>query len=273
MPVLLKLILIKELQMKCFVILLLLTSTVAAQDRIFTYTYQSNVLRAGEFEVEPWMTVRWGRESFYRRLDQRLEFETGLTQNLQTAFYLNSTQRSYQVNDSTLAGSHAISFSNEWKYKLRDPVADPFGLALYGEIGIGASEIELESKLIVDKKFEKWVAAFNLVGEWEFEKEAEGSKVETEKETAVEIDLALARRLSSSVYLGLEVRNHNEFVKGTWEHSALFAGPTLSVTRDRFWINATILPQIHAFKGATKNGLQLTDHEKLETRIMFSYAF
>ncbi len=259
--------------MRFLLLAVIVTTAVSAQDRIFTYTYQSNVLRAGEFEIEPWMTVRWGRESFFRRLDQRLEFETGLTQNLQTAFYLNTTQASYQVDDSTLAGSHSISFSNEWKWKLRDPVADPFGLALYGEIGIGASEIELESKLILDKRFDKWVTAFNLVGEWEFEKEAEGPEIETEKETAVEVDLAVARKLSNSVYLGLEVRNRNALVKGKLDYSVLFAGPTLSITRDRFWINATVLPQIRALKGATKGGLQLTDHEKLETRIMFSYAF
>ena len=126
-----------------------------AQDRIFTYAYQSTVLNKGQREIEIWNTVRTGREDFYARLDHRSEFEIGLGRKLQTAFYLNLTAKTRTTEEDASKSLHTeneISFSNEWKLKLMDPVANPFGLALYGEYGIGSNEFELEGKLILDKR-------------------------------------------------------------------------------------------------------------------------
>ncbi len=62
---------------------------VFAQDRVFTYTYQSPVLNKGQKEIEVWTTLRGGRNDYFRGIDHRLEFEIGLGKRLQTAFYLN----------------------------------------------------------------------------------------------------------------------------------------------------------------------------------------
>lgn len=243
-----------------------------AQDRIFNYTYQSTVLNAGQREIEPWVTFRWGKKNFYRAMDTRLEYEIGLGHNLQTAFYLNATSEA-SGNSSGLTTDQEFSFSNEWKYKWQDPLADRIGLGLYQEFKLAPKAIELESKIILDKNFGHSIAALNLVGAMEFEKEAENGKFETEHEIELEVDVAYAFRLSKGWYVGVESTNHNEIMKGQWEHSALFAGPVISYSRDNFWINCTILPQIAAFKGRTYKGLVLDEHEKLETRMIFSYAF
>jgi len=252
---------------------LLAVNSLKAQDRIFTYTYQSNVLNVGQREIEPWSTFKWGKKDFYREFDHRIEFELGMAKNLQTAFYLNLKTSASQNTDSTIVTDNDISFSNEWKYKISDPVADKIGFALYEEIGIGRKEIEFESKLIFDKRIGNSTLALNLVHEFELENEAENGEVELEKENAIEIDFGYSYNISKNWYLGFELRNHNEIKEGKWEHSALFGGPTLSYTHDNFWINVTILPQIKGLKGATDNGLVLDEHEKLETRLIFSYAF
>jgi hypothetical protein len=70
---------------------LLLTISLLAQDRLFTYTYQSTLLNNGQRELEVWNTLRAGRQDYYARIDNRTEFEIGLGKNLQTAFYLNLT--------------------------------------------------------------------------------------------------------------------------------------------------------------------------------------
>jgi len=45
-----------------------------------------------------------------------------------------------------------ISFSNEWKYKFSDPVADKIGFTGYAEVTVATDELELEFKAILDKK-------------------------------------------------------------------------------------------------------------------------
>src|SRR5262245_32721798 len=70
-------------------VLAALTATASANDRHFTYTYETAVLAPGAREVEIWSTPRIGRTDYYTAFDERLELELGLTDRLLTAFYLN----------------------------------------------------------------------------------------------------------------------------------------------------------------------------------------
>ena len=83
------------------------------QDRIFTYTYQTNVLHSGQREIEVWNTLETGREDYYQRLRSRVEYELGLGGNLQTAFYLNLSQKTYfdqDIQDLLDFGFEAVGF-------------------------------------------------------------------------------------------------------------------------------------------------------------------
>ena len=155
------------------ILFILITSIVFtkhfSQDRSFVRTYQSIVLPKGEKEIEVWSTLRYGKDDFYRRLDNRFEFEIGLSNKLQTAFYINTSQNTFRAGDEIVTQPTSVSFSNEWKYKISDPVANAIGSGLYGEYKIGSDELELELKLILDKKINKNLFAFNAVGEFEFE--------------------------------------------------------------------------------------------------------
>jgi len=117
-----------------------------AQDRNFARTYQTNVLPKGAIDLEFWHTSRLGHSSqFFHAQDQRLEIEFGLGKNWQTAFYLNRYQQRYSISSDGTITSNEIGFSNEWKVKLSDPVANKLGLSLYGEWGVkGGDELELE---------------------------------------------------------------------------------------------------------------------------------
>jgi hypothetical protein len=248
-----------------------------ASERRFTYTYESLVLNPGEIEVEPWITYRVGRDDYYARLDHRLEFEAGLTQRLQTAVYLNFRATTAQADSSLSSEFEWSGISNEWKLKLRDPVADPFGLALYFEWGASTSEVELEGKLIVDKRTSNFLAAFNAViePEWELEIEPGTDDVGAEDEVNFEFDLGLAYFPSSKFSIGIEARNHNEYVPGEgYEHSALFAGPVASYASQTWWATLTVLPQVAKLKGSEADAgrdLVLSEHEKLEVRLLFGF--
>jgi hypothetical protein len=246
-----------------------------ANERRFTYVYETSVLPPGAREIELWNTYRSDKGYFYRRMDQRVEYEFGVANNLMGSFYLNSN---WQVQDSAgvkINGadmtSQAISISSEWKYKLMDRVADPFGLALYGEATLGLHEDELEGKILCDKQFNNILLAFNGVIEQDWETEMEEGNAKTEKELSLEFDLGVSYQATSSFSFGFELRNHNVIKDGDLEHSAFFAGPVASYTAENWWATLTILPQVTSFKGTTNGKLDLHEYEKVEARLLFSF--
>lgn len=248
-----------------------------AQDRIFNYTYQSGVLNKGQKEIEIWTTMKNGKDNFYRAFDHRMEYEVGLGSKLQTSFYLNYGYGSAiedQNGVQSLNSFTKYSFSNEWKLKLSDPAANRLGSALYFEYTLGPTETELEGKVILDKHIGNFVHAFNLVGEYEIEKEfeAEGTKLlpNNHGELALELNYGMAYRFKNNLSLGLEAMNQNIIDDSKWEFSVLSAGPCVSWATNGFWINLTCMPQIANLKGG---GLELHDNQKLQTRLVFSYAF
>lgn len=247
----------------------------AASERRFTYTYESATLAPGQREIEPWTTFRMGRDGFYNRVDNRLELEFGLTDRLQTSWYLNLT--GITEDDPSPGPGRMSSFEHagvswELKYKLMDPVADPVGMALYFEATGGPSELELEGKLILDKRIGSWLLAMNLVGEQEWEL----AGPETEAELLLEAVGAVGYFVTPHLTLGLEVRDHNVIGHGDkdWESSALFAGPAVSYAWPTWWTAVSVLPQLGNLKREPGTGsLDLADHERVNARLIFGTHF
>jgi hypothetical protein len=248
-----------------------------AQDRVFTYTYQSGVLNKGQKELEIWTTLANGRDNYYRGFDHRMEFEIGLGGKLQTAFYLNYGYSKGVIEENgiqTLTSNTDYSFSNEWKLKLSDPVANRIGSAIYFEYTLAPTETELEGKIILDKQTGNFVNAFNIVGEYGIGKNfiANGTKLEmeNEKELIIELNYGISYKIKDALNIGLEIFNQNLVNESNWENSVLSLGPCFSYSINGLWINLTFMPQIVNLKGG---GLELTEHERLQTRLIFSYEF
>ena len=261
---------------KIFVfVLLAYTFPAKAQDRFFSRTYTSNVLPKGIIDIEFWHTSRFGhRQQFFNAQDQRIEVEVGLGKNVQTAFYLNRFQSRFSDNISGTNVSNEIGFSNEWKIKLSDPTANKVGAALYAEASVkGGDEIELETKLILDKYFGKNLFAFNAVAEFEKEFEWLNQRVKTEGwNTPLEFDLAYMYDIRANLGAGIEIVNTNDIKKREgWTNSIIYAGPTLNFRGNRWFIIINYLPQLKnirktVFSPDTKD---LTNHERTEARILF----
>lgn len=258
-----------------FAVLLISNTNISANERRFTYIYESLVLNRGARELEIWNTYRANRGYYYRRLDQRAEFEFGLGNNLMSAFYLNNSWRLQDENGAAAGGdavpSQEVSISSEWKYKLLDRVASPVGLGLYGEATVGLNEFELEGKLLLDKQMGDLLVAFNGVVEHEWETELENGVSSTAKELNLEFNLGASYQMAGSFSMGVELRNTNTLIKGEVVNSVLFAGPVLAYADEYWWAALTVMPQVTAFKGATEGRLSLDDHEKVETRLLFSF--
>lgn len=251
-------------------VLLVTAGFMNAQDRLFTHTYQSNVLGKNQKEIEVWTDVTTGKDDFYRNITNRLEFEIGLGKNLQTAFYLNTKQVASLDKDlnEIIVKPFEIGFSNEWKYQISKPVADKIGSAVYLEYGFAPDEFEVELKAILDKRFGNSTHAINATYEPEWKITTENGKKVTEKELKYNFSYAYAYQLNNQFNLGFEAVNKN-VKEGDEKNSALFVGPLLSYNTNNFWANLSVLPQVSAL---TKSGLNTTEFTKLDVRLIFSYT-
>ncbi len=258
-------------------VLSVLALTAGAQDRYFARTYNSNVLPKGSIDLEFWHSSRFGhRGQFFHAQDQRMEIEIGLGGNLQTAFYFNRYQQRFSTSADGTETANETGFSNEWKWRVSKPFSKT-GVALYGEWGIrGGDELELETKLILDRWIGKHLVAFNGILEYEKEFKWENGKLLSDEwEMPVEFDLAYMYTVKPSVGLGFEIRNHNGIAKGKgWEHSVFFGGPTLNIRGNNWFLIANYLPQwvnVHRTPEAPLRKV-LDEHERAEARILIGVS-
>lgn len=249
----------------------------AANERHFTYTHESAVLPPGAREVELWTTYRTGRDEYYTEMDNRAEFEIGLTNRLMTAFYLNWKDVASQDNSTnppSIKKEHEFQgISSEWKYKMTDPVANKIGSALYGEVSVGTDEFGFEGKLILDKRIGNHLFAYNIVVEPEWHRKADGGT--TTPEVEFENDLAYTHFFTSRFAAGVEVRGHSEFTsENKPEHVALFAGPVVSYAAETWWVAFTAMGQLPAIKRSVNDkdsSLVLDEHERFNARLLLSF--
>jgi len=262
-----------------------------AQDRVFARTYQSNVISKGSFDFEYWTTLRTGKVgfgspfAFGRHLDSRYEMEFGLGKNIQTAFYFNTYNFKYAMLDSSASSFPTqtqieTSFSNEWKFKLSDPVANKIGSALYLEVTAGSDEYELEGKFILDKRYNNDLFALNIVGGLELETvvKRQGNSINRLNElfTPIEINYAYMHFFNSYSGIGLEVTNRNLLSEDNgWEHSVLFGGPTFFINQGRFFVVLNALPQlVNLHKTDVAPGNRVLDiYEDFDFRLITGYSF
>lgn len=260
--------------------IILLSESVFADERLFTYSYEPDVLPKSQLEFEQWITARLGKDTGdYARWDLREELEYGITDRLTTALYLNFTDVYFSpkdgVDEEEEDSFNFKGISSEWKYQLLNPYTDPIGIVLYGEISTdGGEELELEEKIIIGKYFNnKWALVMNATyeQEWEFE------HGETEKEAALEFTTGVSYKITPQWAVGLELRNHREFEDGLdlsdQAHSAWFLGPNVHYGAPSWWATFTVLPQIHGNGEGASGSRQLDEHERVELRLIAGVLF
>jgi len=243
-----------------------------ANERHFTRSNESATLPAGTVEIEPWATARLGRDGYFTGIDNRLEFEAGVTDRLQTALYLNWSgegARNPVTNGIDTSSKHK-GISSEWKLRLTDSVADPIGSALYLEVTLAPKSVEIESKILLDKRVGPWNVVCNAV--YEFERNYEESINEHKFSATAGVAYFLAERVS----LGLEALDLNVLEPAApgspneLKHGAIFAGPVLSYGQDRWWLAASVTPQLFGYGKAVApgRGLDLDGFERMQARVL-----
>jgi hypothetical protein len=248
-------------------ILFLLIARIEASERHFGFSYESPVLQAGQKELETYTNFKFGKALFYSAQDQRLEFEFGLGDGIQTSLYLNFEQE--MEDDGTgLVLSQFLSdgISNEWKFKITDSLTDDFGLGLYLENGFKPDEYELETKIILDKRSGNWLGTLNVTNEPEY------NYLDQTLGYSLIPSLGLGYFLvSDRLFLGLESQ-----IDLFWYDTSLpvtrsifSAGPVIAYSAEDWWVVVSYLPQIANLRGA---GLDLVESQRNQLQLGFSIA-
>lgn len=256
-------------------IVALLSIPAGADERKFTYSTEPKTLPKGGLEFEQWATLRTGKEDGdFVRVDLREEIEYGITDRLTTAFYVNleylDSEGVTGVEDETEFEFEGVS--SEWKYRLTDPTA-AVGLLLYGEVGVGEHEQEVEFKLVAGKDVGDWTFAYNFITELEREEEEEPTgETEWEKESEIAHSFGVSYRVAAGVNIGVEGLARL-LMEGTFketESHAYFIGPNVHVASKAWWATLTFLKQVDIKENS---GLDLERLEKYELRLIFGLNF
>ncbi len=205
----------------------------------FTYVYQT--LPKGEGEVEQYVDLvplkalgaATHNPTWYLATQFQTEFEYGITDHLELGLYA-----AFRPTPLNLADAADLSEGTGVKERLRWRLGDegglPLDIALYGELVEFESELELEAKVILQKRFGNLTLATNLWGEREYEF-AEGWG------WTINPTLGATYELSPVWHLGVEGWMRSEWPDKTPAVRAFelgpheFAGPTLMLEFGRIW--------------------------------------
>jgi hypothetical protein len=216
-------------------------SAARATPRPLPFTYQHETLPAGTAEIEQFVdfvplravTSSGGTETVpYLGTQFTTEFEIGLTDRLELGLYVTYVP---QPGEDFVAVPHLISGNGakqRLRYRLADPGAWPIDVGLYFEVAENEREIELEAKIILQRRFGAVRLISNLWVEQEF------YYTGGEPELILNPTLGVTGELSPRYHLGAEAWLRVEDFGESGEFNAgphVFAGPTFLANFGRLW--------------------------------------
>ena len=243
-----------------FVVSAVLVAGVAsANPRALPFTYPSESLPQGQIEFEqfvdmtpvPALTLE-GDRRLQPLATMTTELEYGITSALELGLYLQLSS-----DPSLGAGFSPFLFDGvkqRLRYRLADPGEWPVDVAFYAEIAELHDELELEGKVILQRRFGQFRVASNLVIEREF-------YYAGEQEWVFAPTLGLTFEPNPSLSVGLESFLNAEF--GAEEELAaesfnaspqVYVGPTGMYQWKRLWLSAGAYVRATEFDRLAQDG-------------------
>lgn len=225
-------------------VLAALANSAEAGSRRFTYSYETTTMSKGAMELESWVTWKTDKASDpdFERFDIRHEFEYGVTDRLQLAFYFADWR--YEENATESGKTEFRDIAVEAIYNLTDPNTTPFGSAVYGEIKGSDDFIELESKFLLQKNLGQWMFVYNVGGEIKWENDYQDDEAELFQSAGVSYQINPAWSTGLEVVHEIAVPDVD-----TIGDSAVYLGPNASWRHGNFFVTATGLWQVTSLAG------------------------
>ncbi|HTA18593.1 MAG TPA: hypothetical protein VK989_04840 [Polyangia bacterium] len=227
-----------------------------ANPRPLPFTYQSETLPKGAVEVEQFVDLvpvrivdTSGQPTWYLASQYQTEFEVGLTDRLELSLYVTYVpQPSPGVTNSVPALTEGNGVKQRLRYRLADPDAWPVDVALYGEVTENDREIELEGKIILQRRVGRVRFITNLWAEHEL-------YFNGDREWVLNPTVGVTAELTPRYHLGLEgwMRAEDKVAgtivpgvqsRGWVVKPHVFVGPAFMMNFGRMWWSNGVYLQV-----------------------------
>jgi hypothetical protein len=214
-----------------------------ANPRPLPMTYNVETTAEGEIEVEQYVdlvplkatSTSTGSPTWFNALAMQTELEYGITRRLELGLYFTVVP---SIGENLSQASTLPHVGNGMKqrlrYRLTDPETWPVDVALYGELVETQNEIEVEAKVILQRRLGRVRLMVNISGEREF-------YFDGRREWVANPSGGATVELSARYHLGVETwwraeypdvapakRNFNLGPQG-------YVGPAFLMSFNRFW--------------------------------------
>ena len=241
-----------------------LAGSASADRKYFLQSYTPYLAQAGTLELETWLTARSGKQDprEHTAWAQRLEFEYAVADRLTAAAYLNFSQPSGEA-------MHFDSPSLELIYRLTEAGSFPLDSALYLETSESGEELEIEPKILLARRFGRFVSTTNLIGELEYRHNDEELLPDgriLRKAFTGEISAGVAYELATPVAIALEAKCRADYPNFGRRSAAVWSlGPSLNLQSGKVQLAVGVLSQISGTP-KTRGNRNLVDFEKTQVR-------
>jgi hypothetical protein len=224
--------------------LLVLAATAHANPRPLPMTYTTDTLPAKAAELELYLDMTPLRaispasseaETFLASAFAA-EFEIGLTDRLELGLYLTFVPDfgEQYANQTRIAGA-GTGAKQRLRYRFADEGAWPVDVGIYGELVENEREIEIETKLLLHRRFDRLRIAANLSSEYEL-------YFSKQREWVLNPSLGASYEITPAYHVGLEAWVRGEYPTNPKPASRTFGlgphayvGPTLMMSFGTLW--------------------------------------
>jgi hypothetical protein len=233
---------------------LTVAGTASANPRIFPFTYTVDTLPKGELEIEQYvdyipirvLSNATGRPAWYGSTDFQTELEYGITSKLELGLYLTFAPSEGQDYSSFAAPIEGNGLKERLKYRFAEPGEWPIDLGVYGELVEDQREIELEAKIILERRLGPMRIAANLTGEREY-------YFNSQKDWVLNPSLGASVEATPAIQPGIEAFLRSEYTSPKITPRPFDLGPHV-------YVGPTLLSQFGRLWWAVGAYARVTDH-------------
>jgi len=245
-------------------LLLVTAASTAAAERDFAFTWTTHVLERGRDDLEVWLTPRLGRVEDYSNLETRFAWTHGVVKDLESQVSLDLA---FETTKTTHSVDPRLSSLWRWAPWKADDVV---GLGVVGRASLGFDVLEVEARLVADKRLGEVLLAANALASQSFLWNGRSGAT-----TRLEESLGVAYQVAPFCHAGLEVRVKSAFARGAYQGTALYVGPTLAFRFKPVWFALGATAQVVADQAKEDEGtaepLALRDDERFVLRLTFGF--
>jgi hypothetical protein len=212
-----------------------------ATPRPLPFTYTTETLGKGELEVEQYADVATvkaidanGNPTWYGATQFQTEFEYGITDRLELGLYVVyvPTPAGYTF---TAPMTEVTGVKQRLRYVFADPGAWPVDVGVYGELVEGETELELEAKILLQRRIGKLRVDANLWGEYELYYATPQKDVVLNPTLGATYEITPTLHVGAEAWMRVELPNPAPPTRPFALGPAGYVGPTLLLDFGKLW--------------------------------------